>query len=168
KVREQSAGEGLHLAGTLTETLHDVGENLCLIGLNLGRRRIGVHIRADGHDAMAVARRERRARRIVTDPEITAEPRANGGDVAPRDVIAVPGEVLPRKLPVGRHDPLVQAPHNFDAALLAIEEQIQVPRHFAEVLAQRWGFRIERGEDEALVALELRDRDETPLLALEG
>ena len=87
--------------------------------------------------------------------------------MAPGHVVAVAGEILRRELPVARHDPFVDAADQLDAALPAVEEAVEVPRHLAEILAQRRRFGIEGGEPQALVLVELRHRHEAPLLAVE-
>src|SRR5260221_5975501 len=87
--------------------------------------------------------------------------------MAPLHVIAVTGEVLRRKLPIAGHDPFVDAADDRDAAFPAIEKRVEIPGHLAEIVAQRRRLGIEGGEYEALVAVELRYRDEAPPLAVE-
>jgi hypothetical protein len=58
----------------------------------------------------------------------------------------------------------VQPADDFDAAFSTVEEHVEVPRHLTEVFKQRRCIRIERGEEQALVALQLSDRDEAPSL----
>src|SRR5262245_13528365 len=87
--------------------------------------------------------------------------------MAPRDVVAIAREVLGGKLPVARHDPLVQPADDFAAALATVEERVKVPGHLAQILLEGRRLGIEGREDEALVTLELGDRDEAPPCALE-
>src|SRR2546423_3857556 len=82
-------------------------------------------------------------------------------------MIAVPGKVLRRELPVARHNEFVHAANDLDATLVPVEESIEIPGHFAEILAQRGRFWIEGGEPQALVAVELRHRNEAPALAVQ-
>ena len=83
------------------------------------------------------------------------------------DVIAVAAEILCRGLPVGVKQPPVRPAH-FRAALATVKKNIEIPRHVAQVLAQRWRFGIERREDQSLIAVDLRNGNQTPLLALES
>ena len=48
-------------------------------------------------------------------------------------------------------------------ALPAVKQRVQVPGHGAQVVQQWWGTRVEGGEDQALVAVQLGHRDEAPL-----
>src|SRR5271169_5573409 len=87
--------------------------------------------------------------------------------MAPLYVVAVAAEVFGGEFPVARHDPFVHAANELDAALATVEERIQVPGHLAEIFAQRRGLRVEGGEEQPLVAVELRHRIEAPALALQ-
>src|SRR6516164_1195082 len=87
--------------------------------------------------------------------------------MTPRGVVAVAAEVFGRKFPVARHDPFVHATNHLDTALATVEERIQVPRHLAEILAQRRRLGVEGGEVEPLVAVEVRHRCEAPALPLQ-
>src|SRR5215469_13019392 len=87
--------------------------------------------------------------------------------MAPRHVVAIAAEIFGREFPVARHDPFVHAADHLDAALATVKEGVEIPGHFAEILAQRWRLGIEGGEVEALVAVELRYRFEAPLVSLQ-
>ena len=53
--------------------------------------------------------------------------------------------------------------NDLNATLTTIEERVHVPRHFPEIV-QQWGRRrVKGGKEQALVAVELGDRDEAPL-----
>src|SRR5215469_1174358 len=90
-----------------------------------------------------------------------------GESITPRGVVAVAAKIFGRKFPVARHDPFVHAADDLDAALATVEERIQVPRHLAEILAQRRCLRVKGGEQQSLVAVELRHRGEAPALPLQ-
>src|SRR5437016_14168600 len=82
-------------------------------------------------------------------------------------MIAVTGKVLRGELPVARHDEFVHAANDFDPALVPVEESIEIPGHFTEILAQRWRFWVEGGEPQALVGVELGHWDEAPTVAVQ-
>ena len=81
-------------------------------------------------------------------------------------MIGVAAEIFGRELPVARHDPFVRADH-LDPALTAVEESVEVPGHLAEVFAQGRRLRVEGGEQQSLVAVQLRNRHQPPVLALQ-
>ena len=56
---------------------------------------------------------------------------------------------------------------HLDPALAPVEEHIEIPRHLAEIVAQWRRLRVEGGEDQSAVAVELRHRDEAPLRPVE-
>src|SRR5229473_160336 len=87
--------------------------------------------------------------------------------MAPLNVITVSGKVLRRELPVARHDELVHAANDLDTAFIPVEKGVEIPGHFAKILAQRRRLGVEGGEPQSLVALELRHWHQTPALAVE-
>ena len=115
---------------------------------------------------MAVAGRDHAAGRSGLGPHPRAERGLDRREVGPLHVIGVAAEIFRRELPVARHDPFMRADH-LDPALAAVEERIEVPGHFAEVVAQWRRLRVEGGEQQSLVAVQLRNRHQTPVLALQ-
>ena len=81
-----------------------------------------------------------------------------GRFVTHRAVVAVPNEIVHGKLPVGVHQPLVRTRQEFDAAFTAIQNHVEVPGHVAQVVLQRRRVPVEGGEQQTLVAGQLRDR----------
>ena len=87
--------------------------------------------------------------------------------MAPMHVIAIAGKIFSGEFPVARHDPFVDATDQFDAAFAAIKESIEIPAHLTEVFGQSRRLRLEGGEPQPLVAVELPHRDETPALSIQ-
>src|SRR5437588_4692046 len=81
-------------------------------------------------------------------------------------VVGVAAEILGREFPVAWHDPFVGG-DDLDAALAAIDEGVEIPGHLAEVIEERRRVRVEGGEPEALVLIELRHGREAPAAAVE-
>ena len=84
-----------------------------------------------------------------------------------RDMIAVTTKVFRRGFPVGVQQPTVR-PADFGAAFTSIKENIEIPSHVAQIVFQRGRLRIEGRKDQSLVAVNLRDRDQAPLLAFQA
>ena len=61
----------------------------------------------------------------------------------------------------------MHAADHLDAALAAVEKGVEIPRHLAEIVEERRRLRVEGGEQQPLVIVELRHRHETPALALQ-
>ena len=57
-------------------------------------------------------------------------------------------------------------PGDFSAAFAPIEKNIKIPGHVAQILQQFRRVGIEGGEDESLVAVDLRDGNQSPLFPL--
>ena len=91
-----------------------------------------------------------------------------GRDVGCEQVVVVAGELVGGELPVGLDAPLLGAAEEFDASLHPIEARVEVELHVAEVLVEAGGGRVERGEDQAAVAVELGDRPQAPFGLVEG
>ena len=87
--------------------------------------------------------------------------------MAPRDVVAVTSEIFRREFPVARHDPFVDAADHLDTTLTAVKERVEVPSHFAKILAQRRRRRIKGGEPQALVIVDLRHCCQAPAVAIQ-
>ena len=80
-------------------------------------------------------------------------------------VVAIPGEVLGRELPVAGDQPLVDSADHLGAALAPVprvEQEVEVELVAADVLGERGGGGVPRGPDHALVVFHLRDLDEAP------
>src|SRR5712691_6015168 len=88
---------------------------------------------------------------------------ADGGEVTPRHMVGVAGKIFRREFPVTRDDPLMHPTHDLNAALTTVEERVQVPRHLPEIVQQRGRHRVKGRKEQALVTVELGDRDEAPL-----
>src|SRR4051794_13102126 len=69
----------------------------------------------------------------------------------------------PVPFPVTRDDPLMHPTHDLNAALTTVEERVQVPRHLPEIVQQRGRHRVKGRKEQALVTVELGNRDEAPL-----
>ena len=78
--------------------------------------------------------------------------------VSRSDVVAVAAEVFRGGFPVGVDHPALR-PADFCAAFAAIEQDVQIPGHVAEILAQGWRVLVESGKDQPLVTIHLRHRD---------
>src|SRR5271166_4022727 len=167
EVWEDRADDGLyHFEAWAKPRCHLRGD-LRLVSQDFRHRRIGDRVGADADHAVAVAGGEHYPVRVRVDPKVAAGPRPYGREMAPLYVVAVAAEVFGGEFPVARHDPFVHAANELDAALATVEERIQVPGHLAEIFAQRRGLRVEGGEEQPLVAVELRHRIEAPALALQ-
>ena len=86
--------------------------------------------------------------------------------MAPGNVVGVAAEILGRELPVARHDPFMGR-DDLDPALAPVDKGVEIPRHLAEIIAQRRRLGIEGGEPQPLVIVELRHRREAPAVAVE-
>src|SRR5262245_11689062 len=85
-------------------------------------------------------------------------------------VVAIAREIFGGKLPVARHQPLVDAADDLGAALApvpGVEEQIEIELVAAEILQESRRRCIPRRPDRALVVLDLRDLDEAPARAVQ-
>ena len=139
-----------------------------------GQRRI-VGAQERDHRVAQLGERHVEPARLVAllrvAPALAARPDADHVDRAvAHPVVAIAGEVLGRKLPVARDQPLVDAADDLGATLPAVpgvEEQVEVELVAAEVLEERRRRRVPRRPDRALVALELRHLDEAPAGAVE-
>ena len=78
-------------------------------------------------------------------------------------MVGVAGEVLGGKLPVAWHHPLVHPAEDLDSALAPVEEGVQIPSHLTKVFLQGRCIRVEGGEHQPLIALQLGHGNETPL-----
>src|ERR1051325_2684729 len=111
---------------------------------------------------MAAARVDLESRVAICGPpaRIALEAGDPRGLVAHRSMVGVADEVVGRVLPVALHLPLVRGADEFDAALASIEHHVEIPGHVAEILGERWRSRVERGENQAAVAVQLGYRHE--------
>ncbi len=82
-------------------------------------------------------------------------------------VVHVADKIFRRQFPVGADDPLVRAADKLRAALAAIEKDVEIPGHVAEVIAQRRRFGIEVAEDEAFILIDQRNGSEAETLFVE-
>src|ERR1700722_6215382 len=152
---------------TGAETCLDFGPYLLLVIEDLRHRRIANVVRADADQDVPAAWRHHRARRVGFGRDAAAEIGLDRGQMRPTDVIGVAAEIFGRKLPIARHDPFVDAADHLDPPLASVEEIIEVPGHFAEIMDERRRRGIEGGEIQPLVAVELRGRYHTPVLAVQ-
>src|SRR5690348_18422534 len=83
-----------------------------------------------------------------------------------RNVIAVAAEIFRRGLPVSIEQPTVRTA-DFGSACAAIEKNIEIPGHIAQILGQLWRVRVECREDEAFVAVDLCDWNQSPFFPIE-
>src|SRR5215469_7811907 len=167
EIGEHRSRHRLAEARSRSEALRQIRLDPCLVGQHIGVRHVGDRIGAGHHRAVPVARRHRAAGLVRLDAEISSRPGLHRRKMAPVHVVTVTGEVLGRKLPVARHDPFMNAADQLDAAVAAVEEQIEIPGHLAEILAQRRRLRIEGREIQPLVVIELRHWAEAPALAVQ-
>ena len=86
-----------------------------------------------------------------------------GDKVRPLYVVGVADEIFGGHLPVAGNDPLVDAAKDLASTLPPVEQGVEVPGHGPEVVEQGRRVVVESSEYEALVGVELGDRDETPL-----
>src|SRR6516162_6454208 len=90
------------------------------------------------------------------------EPTPDRRKMAPRHVVGVAGEVFGGEFPIAGDDPFMHAADDLDAAFATIEENVQIPGYLPEILAQRRRLRVESGEQQSLVAVQLRHQLEAP------
>src|SRR5689334_5201611 len=83
-----------------------------------------------------------------------------------RNMVAVTAEVFRGGFPVGVEQPAVRTA-DFSAALAAIDKNIEIPGHVTQIFRQLGRVCIERCEDEALIAVDLRHRNQSPLFSIE-
>jgi hypothetical protein len=83
-------------------------------------------------------------------------------------VVPVGGELLGRQLPVALQLPLVDAADHDRALAVVIEHGIHVPGHVTEERAESDRFGVPGAEDQPVVAVDVRDLDQTPLAGGEG
>ena len=91
----------------------------------------------------------------------------DGRQVSPLDVVGIAGKIFGTELPVAGDDPALRGPENLDTALAAVEEEVEVPGHLAEVFQQRGGVGVEGAEVEALVVVDLGYGSEAPLAGVQ-
>ena len=120
-----------------------------------------------GNHPMPVGRGHRPAphHRRRRDPH--AEPGPNRRQVRPWHVIGIPGEIFRRHFPVARHHPLMDAANDLHAPLAPVKKRIQIPANRPQVFRQRRRRRVESGENQPLVAIQLRHRNQPPLLPVQ-
>ena len=85
-------------------------------------------------------------------------------------VVAVAAEILGRKFPVARDQPFLHAAEHLGAAIAAVpavEAQIEIAAEVAEIIEKRRRRGVPARPHGSLVAVQLRDLDETPLRAVE-
>ena len=61
----------------------------------------------------------------------------------------------------------MDAAYQLDAALAPVEEELEIPGHLAQIIAQRRRLWVKRSEIQSHVMIDLRDRAEAPALALQ-
>src|SRR5262245_60316831 len=81
-----------------------------------------------------------------------------------RVVAVITKKIVGGVFPVGVHDPLVHPADNLGSPGPAIEHNAELPLLTIEIFQQRRGFLIEGGEDKSLENVQLRYRDQTPLV----
>ena len=88
--------------------------------------------------------------------------------VAHVDVIPVRRELFGRELPVALEHPLVDATDDLGSLVVVVQHGVHVPGHVAERVTQRDRLRVPGPEDQALVRLDVRHLDQTPVGDREG
>src|SRR6266545_1027424 len=84
-----------------------------------------------------------------------------------RPVIVVPDEVVGGELPIAVHHPLENATGQLCPPGPLVQHEVQPPANVPQVFLQSRGAWIKATEDQSLVALELGDLNQPPLVAIQ-
>src|ERR1700722_12754545 len=85
--------------------------------------------------------------------------------MGPADMVTIATDIFSGKFPVAWRYPFLHAADHLDAALAAVEERIEIPGQFAEIVFERRHVVREGREIEPLVMIDLRHRNKAPVLA---